>query len=146
LVRVSASSRDQAYVKRARLQDLVQRCGREPTAVRMLVDLPITLSGLPEHAAARLDLAEEITGKPLGGGGARFVGTPAQLTQVLVEWVDHAACDGFTFLPTSLPADLLQVVDVVTPALAAAGYRPSSYLRPSPHATTPRAIPVSPLR
>ncbi|MDR3107408.1 MAG: LLM class flavin-dependent oxidoreductase [Bifidobacteriaceae bacterium] len=143
IARISAASFDEAAVKRSHLQTAAARAGRESDAVKVLVDLTITLAAEPSHAEARKDLAEKIIGQGLGGGHVRYVGTPAGLAAYCVDWTDQGACDGFTFLPTSLPVDLILVVDGVTPVLAASSHFPSAYGHTSRQSTSPRSIPIS---
>jgi alkanesulfonate monooxygenase SsuD/methylene tetrahydromethanopterin reductase-like flavin-dependent oxidoreductase (luciferase family) len=142
VARIKAASPDDAAAKRAELQAAAAGAGRAPESIKVLVDLTVTLAAEPSHAEARKDLAEGITGKTLGDGFARYVGTPAGLAECCIEWADRGACDGFTFLPTSLPVDLMMVVDGVTPALASTSRFPSSYGSASRHAAAPRSIPV----
>ncbi|MDR2453233.1 MAG: LLM class flavin-dependent oxidoreductase [Bifidobacteriaceae bacterium] len=143
LARVAAASQDDAAAKRAALRAAALEAGRDPDSLRVLVDLSVTLAGQPAQAEARKDLAEEITGERLGGDGIRFVGTPAALAQACAEWVAAEACDGFTFLPTSLPVDLMLLVGGVTPALAAAGHRPAAYQRGGRRGGPGRVRPLS---
>ncbi|MDR0626322.1 MAG: LLM class flavin-dependent oxidoreductase [Bifidobacteriaceae bacterium] len=142
IARIAAVSMDDAAVKRDELLSGASRFGRTPDDIKVLVDLTVTLASEPAQAEARKDLAEGIIGQRLGGEHVRYVGTPAGLAERCVEWTEQGACDGFTFLPTSLPVDLMMVVDGVTPALAAASHFPSAYGRGTSHATVPRSIPV----
>jgi alkanesulfonate monooxygenase SsuD/methylene tetrahydromethanopterin reductase-like flavin-dependent oxidoreductase (luciferase family) len=142
VVRIQATSPEDAYAQRSKIRACAQAASRDPDEVKVLVDLSITLAAVPSHAEARRDLAEEITGEPLGGGDARFVGLPQELAEMCVTWVDEEACDGFTFLPTSLPVDLVHVVDSVVPELQRVGRFPTAYSRHTSHLTGPRAVPV----
>ncbi|MDR1118439.1 MAG: LLM class flavin-dependent oxidoreductase [Bifidobacteriaceae bacterium] len=144
--RVTAGTHGDAAAKRESIRMAVADGGRDPDAVKVLVDLTVTLADSPAQAEARKDLAEEIMGQRLGGEGIRFVGTPAALVEACVEWVASGACDGFTFLPTSLPVDLVLLATGVTPALAAAGHIPAAYRVPERHGRRPRAIPVPQVR
>jgi alkanesulfonate monooxygenase SsuD/methylene tetrahydromethanopterin reductase-like flavin-dependent oxidoreductase (luciferase family) len=141
VARISATDRETALSRRADLRDAAERAGRDPDSLKVLVDVTVTLSRAPSHAEARKELAEEMIGEPLGGHSARFVGTPEGLADWCIEWVMTDSCDGFTFLPTSVPVDLMMLVDGVMPVLALAGYVPSVYQRPTRHATG-RAVPV----
>jgi alkanesulfonate monooxygenase SsuD/methylene tetrahydromethanopterin reductase-like flavin-dependent oxidoreductase (luciferase family) len=141
IARIKAASADDAAAKRTHLQDAAVEAGRAPESVKVLVDLTVTLAAEVSHAEARKDLAEGITGQQLGGGFARYIGTPAGLAESCAEWADQGACDGFTFLPTSLPVDLMMVVDGVTPALAAIGRFPSAYGRAGHHSAATHSVP-----
>jgi alkanesulfonate monooxygenase SsuD/methylene tetrahydromethanopterin reductase-like flavin-dependent oxidoreductase (luciferase family) len=142
VVRVAVASHAEALSKRAALKEAAAKAGRDPADLKVLIDLTVTLADLASHAEARKDLAEEIMGQRLGGDGLRFVGTPAALAGCCVEWVQAEACDGFTFLPTSLPVDLMLLVKGVTPALAEAGHTPGAYRQPRHPGGAPRAVPV----
>jgi alkanesulfonate monooxygenase SsuD/methylene tetrahydromethanopterin reductase-like flavin-dependent oxidoreductase (luciferase family) len=143
VARITVATHAAASDKRRSLKDAAATAGRDPAALKVLVDLTVTLAELPSHAEARKDLAEEIMGRRLGGEGIRFVGTPAALAESCAEWVATEACDGFTFLPTSLPTDLIMLVKGVTTALAAAGHTPTAYRPASGRGPgSPRAIPV----
>jgi alkanesulfonate monooxygenase SsuD/methylene tetrahydromethanopterin reductase-like flavin-dependent oxidoreductase (luciferase family) len=110
--------------------------------LKVMVDLPVTLSNESGHAEARRDLAEEMTGHPLGNGSAHFAGRPHDLARFLIDWVESEACDGFTLIPTSLPLDLRLVVDQVIPELQQAGHYPTTYSKNTPHIKAPRAVPA----
>jgi alkanesulfonate monooxygenase SsuD/methylene tetrahydromethanopterin reductase-like flavin-dependent oxidoreductase (luciferase family) len=145
VARVAAASPEDASAKRASLRDAAAHVGRDPDGVKVVLDLTVALAEDAAQAEARKDLAEEITGQRLGGDGLRFVGTPAALAGACAEWVADESCDGFTFLPTSLPVDLMLLVGGVTPALTAAGHRPAAYDQDQSRAVAaPRAVPVAP--
>ncbi|MDR1394153.1 MAG: LLM class flavin-dependent oxidoreductase [Bifidobacteriaceae bacterium] len=144
VARLTVRNQDDALAKRQSLRQATADCGRPADALKVLIDLTLVLAHDQSHAEARRDLAEEITGRRLGGPGIRFVGTPTALAEACVDWVDSGACDGFTFLPTSLPVDLAMVVREVTPVLTAAGRLPTSYRERQPGRAprSPRAIPL----
>lgn len=52
-----------------------------------------------------------------GGGHATVVGTPEQVADEILRWVDCGAADGFNIMPPSLPDDLTEFVDHVVPLL-----------------------------
>jgi len=62
-------------------------------------------------------LCQEIT----GGGGFRAVGTAADIADVMEEWMDAGACDGFNITPTHLPGGCEDFVELVTPELQRRG-------------------------
>ncbi|MGH1564887.1 NtaA/DmoA family FMN-dependent monooxygenase [Mumia sp. DW29H23] len=70
------------------------------------------------------ELAREITGLP---GGLEFTGTPEQLADLIGEWVDAGASDGFTLQPTTLPDSLEHFVDHVVPILQQRGRHRTAY-------------------
>ncbi|HWU01339.1 MAG TPA: LLM class flavin-dependent oxidoreductase [Novosphingobium sp.] len=50
-----------------------------------------------------------------------FIGTPAQMADMMIEWVNEGACDGFTLQPAYMPGELEIFVDQVVPILQAKG-------------------------
>jgi N-acetyl-S-(2-succino)cysteine monooxygenase len=57
-----------------------------------------------------------------GAQGHRvFAGTPEQLADHIVEWVDNGAADGFNIMPPYLPSGLSDFVDQVVPLLQKRG-------------------------
>ncbi len=50
-----------------------------------------------------------------------FRGTPRQLADQMIAWIDAGACDGFTLQPAYMPGELELFVDEVVPLLQAAG-------------------------
>jgi FMN-dependent oxidoreductase (nitrilotriacetate monooxygenase family) len=65
-----------------------------------------------------LELSRYIAGSR---GHNIFVGTPAQLADHFVKWVDQDACDGFNLMPPLLPEGLDLFVDQVIPILQEQG-------------------------
>lgn len=76
-------------------------------------------SGLPFTEVAR-----EMPGLP---GGLELTGTPEQLADLITEWVDSGACDGFTLQPDTVPDALTLFVDHVVPILQARGAHRREY-------------------
>ena len=74
-----------------------------------------------------LALSEDLTVRQLigrlgGGRGHRtFAGTPEQLADDLIGWVDAGAADGFNIMPPYLPGGLTDFVDRVVPILQERG-------------------------
>lgn len=69
-------------------------------------------------------LASEMPGLP---GGLEFTGTPEQLADLIVQWVDAGASDGFTLQPDTVPDALELFVDHVVPILQSRGTHRSEY-------------------
>ncbi|MDR1426808.1 MAG: LLM class flavin-dependent oxidoreductase [Bifidobacteriaceae bacterium] len=122
VIRISAANPEQAKQQRSRILAAAEHEGRNPDAVFVAVDLAICLNSVEANAAERADLIESITSRPLGGEGARYVGTPAGLAETMVQWLEGGSCDGFTFLPASLPIDLVLAVDRAIPELRSQGW------------------------
>ena len=55
------------------------------------------------------------------GEGFRVIGTPAQVADVMEEWMDAAAADGFNVTPTHLPQGIGDFVALVVPELQRRG-------------------------
>lgn len=62
-------------------------------------------------------LYEEAAGK----GAFCLIGTPAQIVDVMQDWFENGACDGFNITPTHLPAGCEDFVEMVTPELQRRG-------------------------
>jgi alkanesulfonate monooxygenase SsuD/methylene tetrahydromethanopterin reductase-like flavin-dependent oxidoreductase (luciferase family) len=102
-------------------------------AVRVFADLVVFLDDTQEAAAARRARLDELAGAEYASDAEVFVGTPAQLADVLQQW--HAAgAAGFRLRPAALPHDLLQITDGLVPEL-----RRQGALADADHATTLRA-------
>lgn len=60
-------------------------------------------------------------------GGLDFAGTPAGLAQLITDWWDAGAADGFTIMPNLLPGQLTAFVDHVVPILQKRGIARTEY-------------------
>lgn len=69
-------------------------------------------------------LAREMPGLP---GGLEFTGTPEQLADLIVRWVDTGASDGFTLQPDTVPDALELFVEHVVPMLQRRGVHRTEY-------------------
>ncbi|HET6234008.1 MAG TPA: LLM class flavin-dependent oxidoreductase [Acetobacteraceae bacterium] len=56
-----------------------------------------------------------------GGGGFHLIGTASQIADVMEEWIDAEACDGFNITPTHLPGGCEDFVNFITPELQRRG-------------------------
>ncbi|MHB1217215.1 MAG: LLM class flavin-dependent oxidoreductase [Alphaproteobacteria bacterium] len=56
-----------------------------------------------------------------GMGGFGLIGTASQIADVMVEWLEKEACDGFNITPTHLPGGSDDFVDMVIPELQRRG-------------------------
>jgi FMN-dependent oxidoreductase (nitrilotriacetate monooxygenase family) len=56
-----------------------------------------------------------------GMGGFCLIGTAQQIVDVLEDWFEGEACDGFNITPTHLPAGCEDFVDLITPELQQRG-------------------------
>ena len=62
-----------------------------------------------------------------GMGGFCLIGTPQQIVDVMQDWFEGAACDGFNITPTHLPAGCEDFVDLITPELQRRGLFRTEY-------------------
>lgn len=142
---ILAPTEEEALAKDAALLDLADEAlCIEYLAESMTVDLsgqdpaaPIPLDYILDNTLApREDIARVLTG-PAGSGislgefAARYVrtprghnvfrGTPEQLADMMIRWVDAGACDGFTLQPAWMPGELELFVEQVVPILQEKG-------------------------
>jgi N-acetyl-S-(2-succino)cysteine monooxygenase len=69
-------------------------------------------------------VAQKLSALP---GGLDFTGTPEGLAQLMTDWWDAGAADGFTIMPNVLPGQLTAFVDHVAPILQARGIARTEY-------------------
>lgn len=60
-------------------------------------------------------------------GHMQFVGTPEQLADMMQDWFEGYACDGFNIMPPVLPGDLEDFVNTVIPLLQERGLFRTEY-------------------
>lgn len=142
---ILAPTHAEALAKDAALLDLADEAlCIEYLAESMTVDLsgqdpaaPIPLDYILENTlAVRDDIARSLAkpvelGLSLGAFAAQYVrtprghnvfrGTPEQMADMMITWIDAGACDGFTLQPAWMPGELELFVDQVVPILQARG-------------------------
>ncbi|MEH3133265.1 MAG: LLM class flavin-dependent oxidoreductase [Mycolicibacterium neoaurum] len=96
------------------------------TAVRIIADLVVFLGDTPTAAAAHRAQLDELLGREYVSDAKVFVGTPAQLADLLGQW-DTAGADGFRLRPAALPDDLHQITGGLVPELQRRGAFRDSY-------------------
>ncbi|GMA24436.1 hypothetical protein GCM10025864_21950 [Luteimicrobium album] len=128
-MRVQATQRDDARAIRDEVRDIARDAGRDPDAVRVLVDLVTVVGQDRRSAQERLDLLEELGGENGGlpEGALTHVGTAVDLADLLEDWFDAGAADGFTLRPASLDTDLRAIVGGTVPVLQADGVFRQTY-------------------
>jgi N-acetyl-S-(2-succino)cysteine monooxygenase len=62
-----------------------------------------------------------------GMGGFCLIGTPAQIVDVMQDWFEGDACDGFNITPTHLPGGCEDFVELITPELQRRGLFRTEY-------------------
>ena len=87
----------------------------------LLAGAPKTSFGASIYAMAAADpsatfraIAQQLSALP---GGLDFTGPPEKLAQLMIDWHEAGACDGFTLMPNVLPDQLAAFVDHVVPIL-----------------------------
>ena len=71
------------------------------------------------------DVAMKVSALP---GGLDYTGTPEGMADLIAEWFDAGACDGFTLMPNILPGELEIFVDHVVPILQQRGIARREYV------------------
>jgi len=66
-----------------------------------------------------------------GGGGFCLIGTATDIADVMHEWIEAEACDGFNITPTHLPGGCEDFVDFITPELQRRGLFRTEYEGPT---------------
>ena len=90
------------------------------TPLRILPDLVVFLADTPTAAAAHRAQLDEALGREYISDAEVFVGTPAQLADLLQQW-QAAGADGFRLRPASIPHDLQQITGALVPELQRRG-------------------------
>jgi alkanesulfonate monooxygenase SsuD/methylene tetrahydromethanopterin reductase-like flavin-dependent oxidoreductase (luciferase family) len=62
-----------------------------------------------------------------GAGGFCLIGTASDIADVMEEWIDQEACDGFNITPTHLPGGCEDFVTYITPELQRRGRFRTAY-------------------
>jgi N-acetyl-S-(2-succino)cysteine monooxygenase len=101
-----------------------------PFPPELLNDAPKTSFGAVIYRLAEArpttfrDVAMKVSALP---GGLDYTGTPDGMADLIAEWFDAGACDGFTLMPNILPSELELFVDHVVPLLQARGIARREY-------------------
>lgn len=98
----------------------------DAAAVRVFADLVVFLDDTPDAARARRERLDELAGVEYRSDAEVFVGTPAQLADLLEGW-HTAGATGFRLRPAALPHDLQQITEVLVPELQRRGMFRQSY-------------------
>jgi alkanesulfonate monooxygenase SsuD/methylene tetrahydromethanopterin reductase-like flavin-dependent oxidoreductase (luciferase family) len=100
--------------------------GRGHDMVHVFGDLVVVLDDTEQAARARRDRLDENAGSDYASDAVIFVGTPAQLADLLLEW-RQAGLTGFRLRPATLPYDLIQITRGLVPELQRRGVFRTSY-------------------
>jgi alkanesulfonate monooxygenase SsuD/methylene tetrahydromethanopterin reductase-like flavin-dependent oxidoreductase (luciferase family) len=105
---------------------LQRAAGRSEGARHLFADLVVFLDHTPQAARARRRRLDDVIGIEYRSDAQTFVGTPAELADVVEEW--HAAgLSGFRLRPAVLPHDLVAITDGLVPELRRRGLFRTTY-------------------
>jgi FMN-dependent oxidoreductase (nitrilotriacetate monooxygenase family) len=143
---VVARTEQEAHSKFERLQDLLEPLvglGRLNNAFGDLssypLDGPVPLDHLGpseirsisrqmiERVERDQPTIRELYRDVAGKGGFCLIGTPDQIADVMQDWFESEACDGFNITPTHLPAGCEDFVDLLAPELQSRGLMRGEY-------------------
>ena len=100
--------------------------GRRRHTVRVFGDLLVFLDRTQSEAQTRRRRLDDLAGVEYRSDAEIFVGTPAQLADVLQEW-QAAGLSGFRLRPATLPHDLVQITEGLVPELRRRGLFRTAY-------------------
>jgi alkanesulfonate monooxygenase SsuD/methylene tetrahydromethanopterin reductase-like flavin-dependent oxidoreductase (luciferase family) len=97
--------------------------GRVDPPLMVFADLVVFLDADGSKARERKDALDELDGRSYRSDAHVFVGTPAELVDLLAEW-QTAGLDGFRLRPAALPVDLEAITRQVVPLARERGLLP----------------------
>jgi len=100
--------------------------GRSRGTLHLFGDPVVFLDDTPQAAQTRRRRLDDLAGLEYRSDADIFVGTPAQLADVLQEWHD-AGLSGFRLRPAALPHDLAQITEGLVPELRRRGLFRTGY-------------------
>jgi alkanesulfonate monooxygenase SsuD/methylene tetrahydromethanopterin reductase-like flavin-dependent oxidoreductase (luciferase family) len=100
--------------------------GRGEEAVHVFGELLVFLDDTADAARARRARLDDLAGAEYGSDAHVFVGTPAELADLLADW-HSAGLSGFRLRPAALPHDLVQITDALVPELQRRGLFRTAY-------------------
>jgi alkanesulfonate monooxygenase SsuD/methylene tetrahydromethanopterin reductase-like flavin-dependent oxidoreductase (luciferase family) len=100
--------------------------GRADETVHVIADLLVYLDSDADRAAQRKTRLDEHAGAPYRSDALTFIGTPAQLTDLMLDWHDSGLA-GFRLRPAAIPHDLAQITRAVVPELQRRSSFPEKY-------------------
>jgi N-acetyl-S-(2-succino)cysteine monooxygenase len=102
-----------------------------PFAPELLASAPRTSFGAAIYSMATEKptatfraVAQQLSALP---GGLDFTGTPEAMAELITQWRNAEACDGFTIMPNVLPGQLTVFVEQVMPILQSTGIARTEY-------------------
>jgi alkanesulfonate monooxygenase SsuD/methylene tetrahydromethanopterin reductase-like flavin-dependent oxidoreductase (luciferase family) len=103
-----------------------RRAAERADPVHVFADVTVFLADTARGAADRRDRLDELAGVEYVSDAEVFVGTPAQLADLLTEW-HTAGVSGFRLRPAGVPHDLRQIADSLVPDLQRRGLFRTAY-------------------
>lgn len=100
----------------AEIREHQQIAGRSADTVHVFADLVVFLDSERATAAARKQRLDERAGAEYASDAEIFVGTPAELADLLLDW-QLAGLSGYRLRPGALPHDLAQITGHLVPEL-----------------------------
>ncbi len=100
--------------------------GRRRETLHIFGDVVVFLDDTPQAARARKRRLDDLAGSEYRSDAHIFVGTAAQLADLLQEW-QRAGLSGFRLRPAALPHDLAQITDHLVPELRRRGLYRNAY-------------------
>jgi alkanesulfonate monooxygenase SsuD/methylene tetrahydromethanopterin reductase-like flavin-dependent oxidoreductase (luciferase family) len=94
--------------------------------VHVFADVTVFLADTARAAADRRERLDELAGAEYASDAEIFVGTPAQLADLLTEWRVEGV-SGFRLRPAGVPHDLHQIADSLVPDLQRRGLFRTAY-------------------
>lgn len=120
VVRLRVTDVAEARRRRLAIRTAAEQAGRNPDDVRVVVDAVTVISDDAASALFRADLLRDL-GTVEGPEPLTVAGTGGGVADVLQEWVEADAADGFVVLPGSLPTDVLAIAGSLAPELRERG-------------------------
>ncbi len=90
-------------------------------------ELKSTSKALIERVKRDNPTIRELYSDVAGKGGFAVIGTPADVADVMQDWFEGEACDGFNITPSILPSGCEDYVELVTPELQRRGLFRTEY-------------------
>jgi alkanesulfonate monooxygenase SsuD/methylene tetrahydromethanopterin reductase-like flavin-dependent oxidoreductase (luciferase family) len=131
---VTPRDADQAATIVGQIRAEQATAGRADEAVHVFADLVVFLDDTTPAATARKERLDERAGAAYRSDAHVFVGTPAELADLLLDW-RSAGLSGYRLRPATLPHDLVQITDGLVPELQRRGQFRAAY-----EATTLRGL------
>jgi alkanesulfonate monooxygenase SsuD/methylene tetrahydromethanopterin reductase-like flavin-dependent oxidoreductase (luciferase family) len=105
---------------------LQRAAGRSGDPLHVFADVVVFLDGTAQAAQARRRRLDDVAGIEYRSDAETFVGTPAQLADVLQEW-HVGGLSGFRLRPATLPHDLISITEGLVPELRRRGLFRTTY-------------------